>query len=308
MSGKGSLLILSFWLSGLVAALGACGATPDPARAPQPTATPATLILATTTSTADSGLLDFILPDFDAKVKVIAVGTGQALEIGRKGDADVLLVHNRQAEDRFVADGYARERLDVMYNDFVLVGPVDDPAGIAGMTSAAEALRAIAAVEATFVSRGDGSGTHSKELSLWSPAGITPTAEMAWYKSLGQGMGDTLLFAQESKAYTLSDRGTWLTMQDRLPDLTILVGGPTLTDNPDSELLNPYGVMAVNPDKNPGVSYDLALEFVAWILSPEVQAKIGRYGVDRFGQPLFYPGAPPGTPTPVPAAKVIRSR
>jgi len=273
----------------------ACKAGPVPGQTPQ---SPARLILATTTSTADSGLLDFILPDFEqtcnVKVEVIAVGTGQAIEIGRKGDADLLLVHSRTAEDRFVADGHAHERFDVMYNDFVIVGPTSDPARIGGLVSASEAFRAIAAAQAAFVSRGDRSGTHVRELSLWSLAGITPTAEMPWYQVIGQGMGDTLLFANEQQAYTLTDRGTYLSMRGRLPGLTILVGGQTLADNLDRELLNPYGVLAVNPDMHPGVNYDLAIKFIEWIRSPEIQARIGRYGVDRFGQPLFYPAVSQG--------------
>lgn len=312
-----SLLLMSALLLGLLASLGGCGATPTPTPAPveptaAPTAAPAAaaetekLILATTTSTADSGLLDFILPDFEkannVKVEVIAVGTGQAIEIGSKGDADVLLVHSRKSEDKFVADGFAKERFDVMYNDFVIVGPTADPAKIGGMTSSVDALKAIAAAEATFVSRGDKSGTNTKELSLWSSAGITPTTDMPWYQSIGQGMGDTLLFCNEQQGYTLTDRGTYLSMRDKLPDLPILVGGQTLTDNIDKKLLNPYGVMAVNPDKLPVTKYDLAMKFVEWILSPEVQTKIGSYGVDKFGQPLFYPGTPPETAAPAAAA------
>ena len=312
-----SLLLMSALLLGLLASLGGCGATPTPTPAPaQPTAVPTAaptaaaeaekLILATTTSTADSGLLDFILPDFEqannVKVEVIAVGTGQAIEIGSKGDADVLLVHSRKSEDKFVADGFAKERFDVMYNDFVIVGPTADPAKIGGMTSSVDALKAIAAAEATFVSRGDKSGTNTKELSLWSSAGITPTTDMPWYQSIGQGMGDTLLFCNEQQGYTLTDRGTYLSMRDKLPDLPILVSGQTLTDNIDKKLLNPYGVMAVNPDKLPVTKYDLAIKFVEWILSPEVQTKIGSYGVDKFGQPLFYPGTPPETAAPAAAA------
>lgn len=293
-----SLTVLVILLAGCLAG---CGATTTPTAAPQepqPTTAPAApaqemLRLATTTSTADSGLLDAILPDFEkannVKVEVVAVGTGQAIEIGTKGDADVLLVHSRKSEDQFVADGYAKERFDVMYNDFIIVGPKADPAKIAGMTSSVDAVKAIAAAEATFVSRGDKSGTHTKELSLWSSASITPTQEMAWYNSIGQGMGDTLLFTNEKQGYTLADRGTYLSMRDKLPDLTIVVGGDNLADNKDKKLLNPYGVMAVNPDKHPGVKYDLAMKFVEWILSAETQQKIGSYGADKFGQPLFYP-------------------
>ncbi len=273
-------LLLAIWLT-------ACGHG-----AP---ATSQTLRLATTTSTADSGLLGFILPDFEkannCKVDVIAVGTGQALEIGRKGDADVVLVHNRTGEDQFVADGHARERFEVMYNDFIIVGPRSDPARIKGQSLARDAFKLIMDAQATFASRGDKSGTHVKELSIWALAGITPTQEVKWYNSLGQGMGNTLLFADEQDAYTLTDRGTFLSMMDRLPNLTILVGGDNLADNKDKALLNPYGVLAVNPDKHPGVNYELAMKFVNWIVSADTQKKIGSYGVDRFGQPLFYPSA-----------------
>jgi tungstate transport system substrate-binding protein len=281
---------------------------PPPTDTPKPVE-PQKLILATTTSTADSGLLDYILPDFEkvnnVKVEVVAVGTGQALEIGSKGDADVLLVHSRKSEDQFVADGNARERFDVMYNDFIIVGPTADPAKISGLASATDAFKAIAGAQAIFASRGDKSGTNTKELSLWSSATITPTAEMPWYKSIGQGMGDTLIFANEQQAYTLSDRGTYLSMRDKLPNLTILVGGENLTDNKDKKLLNPYGVMAVNPDKHPTIKYDLAMKFIEWLLSPEIQAKIGSYGVDKFGQPLFYPGTPPSTSASAAAALKI---
>ncbi len=313
-----ALCIVLALFAGLIAGCGAATEEPEviepTAVVAEPTAEPTTaeeadLILATTTSTADTGLLDYLVPQFeevcDCNLDYIAVGTGQALEMGANGDADVLLVHSRKSEDKFVADGNAKERFDVMYNDFVLVGPTADPAAVAGMTSSVDALTAIAAAEATFASRGDKSGTNNKEISLWASAAITPTAEMAWYKSLGQGMGDTLLFSQESLAYTLSDRGTWLAMEDKLPDLTIVVGGATLTENPDKKLLNPYGVMAVNPDTHPGVEYDLAMQFVEWILSDDVQAMIGDFGVDEFGQSLFYPGAPAST-TPAPAAPVLK--
>ncbi len=281
----------------LIAAACAPAAAPAPAPAPTqlPAAQPGVLRLATTTSTADSGLLDYILPDFQNKynvrVDVVAVGTGQALEIGSKGDADVVLVHARKSEDQFVADGQARERFDVMYNDFIVVGPKDDPAKIGGLTSAQDAFKALMAAQATFASRGDKSGTNTKELSIWSSSGITPTKELAWYKALGQGMGETLTFANEQGAYTLTDRGTYLSMKDQLPNLVVLVGGNSLEENKDKTLLNPYGVMAVNPDKHPGVNYDLALKFIQWLTSPEVQQKIGDYGKDKFGQSLFYPSA-----------------
>jgi len=279
MRSKFTLLFLLTFL--LVGFLSACGSSE-----------PEVLRLATTTSTADSGLLDAILPAFEeahnAQVDVVAVGTGQAIELGEAGDADVILVHARGREDEFVAAGHGTERHDVMYNDFVIVGPTADPAGIRGTALAQDALAAIAASEATFASRGDDSGTHTKELALWEAAGVTPEGD--WYKSLGQGMGDTLLFANETNAYTLTDRGTFLSMQDTLPNLGILVGGASIADNGDPALLNPYGVIPVNPDKG-NINDDLAQEFVEWITSEEVQAEIGEFGRDQFGQPLFYPDA-----------------
>lgn len=291
----------SVWVC-LSLVLAACGpgaaaptATLIPPTAAPPTSAPQTLRLATTTSTADSGLLDAILPDFEAKynakVDMVAVGTGQALELGSKGDADVVLVHSRKAEDQFVADGHAKERFDVMYNDFIVVGPKEDPARIAGMTAAKDAFKAITDAQATFASRGDKSGTNTKELSLWASLNITPTADLKWYNALGQGMGETLTFANEQKAYTLSDRGTYLAQKANLPDLVILVGGNSLEENQDKSLLNPYGVMAVDPDKHPGVNFDLATQFVEWITSVEEQQIISDYGKDKFGQPLFYPSS-----------------
>lgn len=256
---------------------------------------PVVLRLATTTSTADSGLLDAILPEFaqknNARVDVVAVGTGQALEIGAKGDADVVLVHARAREDKFVADGDGIDRRDVMYNDFVLVGPTADPAGIGGSALAKEALAKIAEAQAPFASRGDDSGTYTKEKSLWAAAGITPTVDSGWYFSVGQGMGETLLFANEKLAYTLADRGTWLSMQEKLPELTLLVGGATIDQNGDKALLNPYGVIPVNPAKHPGVNFDLATKFAEWLTSAETQQMIGDYGKEKFGQPLFYPNS-----------------
>jgi tungstate transport system substrate-binding protein len=255
------------------------------------------LRLATTTSTADSGLLDAILPDFEAqynaKVEVVAVGTGQALKLGENGDADVVLVHARKSEDAFVASGFGVNRRDVMYNDFIVVGPADDPAGIKGMTKAVEAFKAIAAKQAIFDSRGDNSGTHTKELSIWASAGTTPTAELSWYKSLGQGMGETLIAANEQRVYTLSDRATYLAMRDRLPNLIILLGGEKIDDNQDRTLLNPYGVIPVNPARRAGIKAELAEQFAAWLTSPEAQAKIGAFGKDKFGQSLFVPGKAP---------------
>lgn len=253
------------------------------------------LRLATTTSTADSGLLDAILPDFEAqnnaRVDVVAVGTGQAIEIGQAGDADVILVHARAREDAFVEEGHGTARHDVMYNDFIIVGPTDDPAGVQGMATAAEALAAIAAAEAPFASRGDDSGTHTKELSLWEKASVTPDPEGGWYNSLGQGMGETLTFANESGAYTLTDRGTFLAQSGNLPNLAVMVGGASIAENGDSSLLNPYGVIPVNPEKSEDINGELAQAFVEWITSPAVQEMIGQFGVDTYGQPLFYPDA-----------------
>lgn len=247
-----------------------------------------TLVLATTTSTYDSGLLDAILPDFQAKtgiqVHVIAVGTGQALALGRAGDADVLLVHARQLEDQFVADGYAPTRFDVMYNDFVIVGPTADPAKIKGMTDAAQALAQIAASQAPFISRGDSSGTYVKEQKIWQITGIKPAGD--WYQSVGQGMGAVLNMADEQQAYTLSDRGTYLSRTSAGINLDILVEGDPL-------LRNPYGVLPVTPNKENDINYDAAVAFINWLTSPEVQTMIGEFGVEKFGKPLFYPDAQP---------------
>ena len=260
-------------------------------------AEPAVLRLATTTSTADSGLLDAILPSFEeafnARVDVVAVGTGQAIELGENGDADVVLVHARAREDEFVATGFGLARSDVMYNDFIVVGPPADPAGILSLATAAEAFAAIAAAEAPFASRGDDSGTHTKELSIWKAAGLEPSPDQDWYLSLGQGMGETLQFANESGAYTLADRGTYLAQRDNLPELMILFGGESIAENPDAKLHNPYGVIPVNPELHEGIQAELAQQFVKWLTSVETQEQIGSYGVDRFGQPLFYPDSEP---------------
>jgi tungstate transport system substrate-binding protein len=253
------------------------------------------LRLATTTSTADSGLLDALVPDFEqrynADVQIVAVGTGQALKLGENGDADVVLVHARNREDEFVANGFGVNRRDVMYNDFVVVGPQADPAGVAGASSAADAFGNIAASQATFASRGDDSGTFTKEQSIWATMGVTPTAALAWYKSLGQGMGETLTTANELGAYTLSDRGTFLSQRASLPDLEILVGGDTIAQNNDKALRNPYGVIAVNPERHQAINAALAEQFIAWITSAQTQQRIGEYGQEQFGQPLFYPVA-----------------
>lgn len=242
------------------------------------------LILATTTSTADSGLLDYILPEFEeqngVRVDVVAVGTGQALTLGEDGNADVLLVHARSREDAFMEAGHGVRREDVMYNDFVIVGPAGDPAGIAGMTDAAAAFQKIAESESQFVSRGDDSGTHTKEKAIWAAAGIEPSGE--WYNAAGQGMGAVLTMADESQAYTLSDRATYLARTLESIDLEILVEG-------DPILFNPYGVMAVNPDKGDHIKVDLANTFIDWLISVPTQEKISQFGVEEFGMALFTP-------------------
>ncbi len=284
--------LVSLWL-GLALALAACGA---PATSAPPTsAPPQTLRLATTTSTADSGLLDAILKDFETKhnasVEVIAVGTGQALALGVSGDVDVVLVHSRKSEDKFVADGDGLNRLDVMYNDFVIVGPRADPAAIAGLPTGKDAFVQIFFTVAPFASRGDDSGTHFKEKSIWASIGITPTVSEGWYFSLGQGMGETLLFANEKPAYTITDRGTWLAQKDKLPNLTVMLGGANVSENQDKTLLNPYGVIPVNPAKHAGVNFELATAFAEWITAVDTQQMIADYGKDKFGQPLFYPSS-----------------
>jgi tungstate transport system substrate-binding protein len=254
---------------------------------------PDVLRLATTTSTYDSGLLDAIIPDFEqdfnVEVDVVAVGTGQAIALGENGDVDVILVHARSREDAFVKEGHGTQRIDVMYNDFILVGPEEDPAGIRGASIAADALASIARARATFASRGDDSGTHMRELQLWKSAGIEPQGETEWYNALGQGMGATLQFAYESGAYTLTDRGTFLALQEGLTNLEILVGGDSIDENTDINLRNPYGVIPVSPQRHPGIAHDLAQHFVAWLTSIGVQSQIAEFGIELFGQPLFYP-------------------
>lgn len=296
-----ALIVLAGLFAGLLAGCAAAPtAAPDaPPAAENPpesseaeaTARPSTpdrLILATTTSTQDSGLLDFLLPgfeeEFNTTVDVIAVGTGQALQLGKDGNADVLLVHARSQEDAFMDAGDGVRREDVMYNDFVILGPASDPAGIAGMASAAEAFQQIADAQATFVSRGDKSGTHSKELSIWESAGVTPEGD--WYVSAGQGMGEVLTMSAEQEAYTLSDRATYLARSLNGIALEILVEN-------DSSLFNPYGVIAVNPEKGAFINADLANNFIDWIISVPVQEQIAQFGVEEFGSPLFTPDSEP---------------
>ncbi len=251
------------------------------------------LRLATTTSTYDSGLLDYILPifmtEFGIRVDVISVGTGQALALGERGDVDVVMVHNKKLEEEFIAAGHGLERYQVMYNDFILVGPQDDPAGVSGLCCAVDALAQIAEREAVFTSRGDESGTHTRELELWSLAGLEPSSSSPWYLSLGQGMAETLLLANERGAYTLTDRGTFLSNQNNLSKLAIMVGGASIDNNQDPLLRNLYGVIPVNPGRYPWLKFDMAMVFIEWIASPETQERIASFGLEKFGQPLFYP-------------------
>jgi tungstate transport system substrate-binding protein len=241
------------------------------------------LTLASTTSTNDSGLFASILPKFEAdtgvQVRVVAVGTGQALEIGRRGDADALLVHDRASEDLFLTEGNALFRRDVMYNDFVIVGPSADPDGIRGQASASSALAQLATRQAAFVSRGDDSGTHKAELRLWKAEGIDPRdASGRWYRETGGGMGATLNVAAELPAYTLADRATWLAFRNRR-ELALLVEG-------DASLRNPYGVLVVNPALHPHVKVELATRFADWLTGPAGSRAIESFTID--GQPLFF--------------------
>ena len=246
------------------------------------------LVLATTTSTYDSGLLDHLHPTFEEtyglRVKTLSKGTGASLRTARDGDADVVLVHAREAEEKFVADGFGVNRRDVMYNDFVILGPKDDPAGIHGMDSATEAFATIAETESTFLSRGDDSGTHKKELKIWEKAGIEPGGE--WYQAIGKGMGNTLMQATQSGGYTLSDRGTYLSMKSEL-DLVIHVEGP-VKDGPLT-LKNPYGVIAVNPEKHEHVNYEAAMAYIGFLTGQTGQSMIGNY--TAHGKTLFIPNA-----------------
>jgi tungstate transport system substrate-binding protein len=251
--------------------------------APQSVAQEAIITVASTTSTEQSGLFDHILPVFEEEtgieVRVIAQGTGQALETGRRGDADVVFVHARAAEEEFVAEGYGVERVEVMYNDFVIVGPADDPAGIAGGDDAVAAFTAIAGSDSTFASRGDDSGTHKAEQALWNEAGIAPSGD--WYRELGSGMGATLNTAVQMPAYTLTDRATWISFENRGP-LEIAVEG-------DDRLFNQYGVILVDPERHGHVKAEQGEAFIDWLVSEKGQQAIASYHLD--GQQLFFPNA-----------------
>jgi tungstate transport system substrate-binding protein len=244
------------------------------------------IVVASTTSTEQSGLFAFLLPHFSAqtsiRVKVVAVGTGQALDIGRRGDADVVFVHDRPAEEKFMADGFGVRRFDVMYNDFIVIGPLADPAHIAGGKDVIEAFRKIAAAKAPFISRGDRSGTNEAELRYWSDADIAINARQdRWYREIGQGMGPALNIAASTDAYLLADRGTWLSFRNRGTLATLVEG--------DRKLFNQYGVMLVNPAKNPKVKVADGQAFVDWLISPDGQSTIAQYKIN--GQQLFFPNA-----------------
>ena len=250
------------------------------------------IIVQSTTSTANSGLYDYLLPlfkeDSGITVNVVAVGTGQAIKNARNCDGDVLLVHAKPAEEKFVADGFGVERFDLMYNDFIIVGPPSDPAGVGGMKEAPAALQKIASSESTFASRGDDSGTHKKEKALWQASGVDPTAASGdWYRETGSGMGATLNAGVGMGAYVMTDRATWISFKNK-GDFEILVEG-------DEALFNQYGVILINPEKCPSVKADLGQQFVDWVVSEKGQTAIGTYEVG--GQQLFFPNAAPGETT-----------
>ncbi len=253
-----------------------------------PTVSGETLTLTTTTSTYDTGLLSELNKPFEdmygVTVDAVAKGTGAALETARNGDSDVVMVHARSLEDEFMREGYGVNRRDLMFNDFVIVGPESDPAGIQGMSSAAEAFATIAESQASFISRGDNSGTHTKELIVWEQAGVEPGGD--WYQETGQGMGEVLNIANQQSGYTLSDRGTFLSQRSEI-DLTILVQGP-IEGGPEL-LSNPYGVIAVNPAVHDNVNYDLAMAYIGYLTSPQAQDLIENYEAN--GEQLFFPRA-----------------
>lgn len=286
MHARSPLAISLLITIGLIFSACAPAAAPAATSAPPP-ANP-NLILATTTSTQDSGLLDVLVPLFEQQtgyhVKVVAVGSGAALKMGQDGNADVLLVHSPAAEKTYMDGGFGKDRLLVMHNDFVIVGPAADPAGIRGLGSALEAFKKIAASGTMFISRGDQSGTNAKELALWKSAGLDPAGQKpAWYVQSGQGMGATLTIASEKNAYTLTDRATYLANKANL-QLDLLV-------EKDNTLLNVYHVITVDPAKWPKSNYEGALAFARWITNSATQAVIGEFGLDKYKQQLFVPDA-----------------
>lgn len=272
-----------FWVVALTMMLSACA--PATAAAPAAPANP-NLILATTTSTQDSGLLDVLVPMFEKQtgytVQTIAVGSGEAMKMGEDGNADVLLVHAPASEESFMEAGSGTDRFLVMHNDFIIVGPAADPAGIKGMSSAVDAFNAIYEAGAPFITRGDDSGTHKKELALWKSAGLEPDGQ-PWYTETGQGMGASMTVASEKQAYILTDRATYLANKDNY-ELEPLVEG-------DTSLLNVYHVITVNQTKWPKVNYEGAVAFAKFMTDAATQEAIGQFGADKFGQPLFFPDA-----------------
>lgn len=252
-----------------------------------------TLRLATTPHVDSSGVLAEILPDFeerhDAVVEIAVVGVDEALALGKQGSIDVMLLHAPQRQDRFIEQGFGTLHRPVMYDDLVIVGPETDPAGIAEATSATEAFARIAASRSAFISRGDQSETHARELAIWQEAGTALDPLTGWYQSLGQGMSDTLAVTNGERGYTLTNRASYISMRDDLSDLVILFGGASADQNPDPVLRTVYSVIQVNPDRHPDVSADIAEAFVEWITSPDVQASVGEFGLEQFGQPVFMP-------------------
>lgn len=272
----------------LIALMAGCVSQTQETSQSSPIKEPEKLVLATTTSTYNSGLLDVLNPvfqkEYNAVVEVHSLGTGKAIRMARDGEADVLLVHARSKEDVFLEEGYGVNRRDVMFNDFVIIGPKSDPAGIKGSSKAMDAFKKIAESKSAFFSRGDNSGTHTKEKEIWKQAGIEPKGE--WYQATGQGMGNTLTIANEKKGYTLTDRGTFLAYKGKI-DLEILVEGPV--KGGDKLLSNPYAVIAINPAKYPDRNYQLAMAYIGFLTSPEGQKLIGNY--KKLGEQLFYPSA-----------------
>ena len=287
---KKSLLSLSLIMLLLLSFSVGC-TKQEPTAAPEPVVekplTGTSIILSTTTSTENSGLLDFLLPKFKEEtgvdVKVVAVGSGQAIKLGEDGDADVILAHAKASEEAFVAAGHGLERFDVMYNDFVVLGPKDDPLKLSEHAKAdvVKAFQLIKENEGTFVSRGDDSGTHKAELTHWKSANIEPAGK--WYVSAGKGMGDVIQMADEMLGYTFADRATSLSMMDKI-DLTVVVEG-------DKKLFNQYGIIAVNPNKNEKINHEGAQAFIGWMLSEKGQGLIAEFGKDKYGQSLFIPNA-----------------
>jgi len=253
------------------------------------------LRLATTTSVENSGLLEYLVDMYEAdmniNVEYTAVGTGQALELGRSGDVDLLLVHAPDLEIAFVEEGYGTQRYPLMYNDFIVLGPAADPAGVLGENEIAAALINIAETESDFVSRGDNSGTHFLEMKLWALTGIKPDPESEWYASVGQGMGASLNMANEMEAYIISDRGTYLSQMDNLPNLVVVFGGSQIVENPDANLYNYYSLIPIDKDLYSHVEFEAAMDFVEWITSVEIQELIDQFGLEENSTPLFIPNS-----------------